>query len=45
MLVIAGFVIAGAGAWIEYFHGGSILVAIACSMFVVGNILLIMGVK
>jgi hypothetical protein len=45
MIVIAGFLIAGTGAWIEYFQGGSLLVAVACTMFAVGNILLIVGAK
>lgn len=45
MIVIAGFIIAGVGAWIEYFQGGNILIAVACSMFAIGNILLIVGAK
>ena len=45
MIVIAGFVIAGVGAWIQYFQGGSLYVAVACSCFAAGNILLIIGAK
>jgi hypothetical protein len=45
MIIITGFIIAGVGAWIEYLQGGSLFVAIACSLFAGGNILLIMGAK
>ena len=45
MIIIAGLIIAGVGAWVEYLQGGSLYVAIACSLFAGGNILLIMGAK
>lgn len=45
MITIAGFLIAGVGAWVSYAQGGSVQVAIACTLFAAGNILLVMGAK
>jgi hypothetical protein len=42
-MIIIGFSIAAIGAWLEYFNGGSIQIAVACTLFAFGNILLVVG--
>lgn len=41
-LVVGGFILAAVGGWISYLNGGSLIVAIALTMFVIGNTLLVL---
>ena len=41
-LIILGLGVAGIGGWISYFYGGVIWVALAVTMFAVGNTLLVL---